>query len=360
VDDRTIARWRAHTMRLWGHSYPSAVAVVEGMLAVQGENPSQAAWAVSTRSATPDQAEYARAFDDGEILRIHVLRPTWHLVRPADIRWLLDVTRRGVRRSYDQGARELGLDTATRTRACELIASCLADGRARTRSELGEVLAASGLPGEGRALGNLVADAELEALICSGPLRDGQHTYALLADRAPDARKLDRDDALAELARRYVRSHGPVTDRDLAYWASLTMTDARAGLGSVADQLETFEHDGRTFWFGDAPPPGDAIVEPRAHLLQTLDECHNGVQDSRHVLDVANLRPPGRPASVGMVLVDQQFVGGMRRTVTDRTVRFDLEPLRDLTPDEVDAVHAAAVRYGAFLEREPEVRYPAE
>ncbi len=345
-------------MRLWGHTYPSAEAVVDGMLAVQGENPSQAAWAVATRTTSPDQAAYDRAFDAGEILRTHVLRPTWHLVRPADIRWLLDVTRRGVRRTYDQGARELGIDAATRTRACDVIASCLADGRARTRAELGEVLVGAGLPGEGRPLGVLLGDAELEALICSGPLRDGRHTHALLADRAPKARQLDRDAALAELALRYVRSHGPVTDRDLAYWASLTLTDARAGLAAVTDQLETFEHGDRTFWFHDPPPPGDVPAAPRAHLLQVLDEFHNGVQDSRDVLDVAGLRSPDRPATVGMVLVDQQMVGGMRRTVTDRTVRFDLELLRELTGDEVDAVHAAAARYGAFLDRESEVRYP--
>jgi hypothetical protein len=356
VDDRMIARWRAHTMRLWGHTYPSVEAVVEAMLAVQGENPSQAAWAVATRTTTPSQDAYDRAFDAGEVLRTHVLRPTWHLVRPADIRWLLEVTRPGVRRSYDQGLRDLGIDDAVVHRAREVLCDTLTDGRPRTRPELAAVLADAGLPSEGMALGHLLGDAELEALICSGPRRDGQQTYALLAHRAPEARRLDRDAALAELALRYVRSHGPVTDRDLAYWASLTLTDARAALASVADELDTFDHDGRTFWFHDPPPPADAELEPRAHLLQTLDELHNGVQDSRHVLDVAGLRPARRPASVGMVLLDAQFVGGMRRTVTDRKVRFDLQLLRDLDDDEVAAVDAAAARYGAFLDRDHEVR----
>lgn len=356
MDDRTIARWRAHTMRLWGHTYPSAEAVVDGMLAVQGENVSQAAWAVATRTTQPDQAAYDRAFDAGEILRTHVLRPTWHLVRPADIRWLLDVTRPGVRRSYSQIARDLDVDAATLGRGRDVIVDTLNDGRPRTRDELGEALVAAGLPGEGRQLGLLLGDAELEALICSGPRRDGEQTHALLVDRAPGSRQLDREDALAELALRYVRSHGPVTDRDLAYWASLKVTDARAGLADAADQLDRFEHEGRTFWFHDPPPSHDVTVEPRAHLLQTLDELHNGVQDSRDVLDVAGLRPRGRPASVGMVLVDHQIVGGMRRTVTERKVRFDLALLRELTGAEADEVHGAAARYGAFLDLEPELR----
>jgi hypothetical protein len=355
VDDASIARWRAHTMRLWGQTFPSAEAVVDGMLAVQGENPSQAAWAVATRTATPCQDTYDRAFDDGALLRTHVLRPTWHLVRPDDIRWLLDVTRPGIRRSYAQQQRSLGVEDATLHRARDLIVATLDDGQPRTRPELGKVLAAAGLPGEGSPLGLLLSDAELEALICSGPLRDGQHTHVMLEHRAPHARQLDRDAALAALALRYVRSHGPVTERDLAYWASLTLTDARAGLSAVADQLDTFVHDGRRFWFHDPPPPTDVPVEPRAHLLQTLDEIHNGVQDSRHVLDVARLRPAGRPVSVGMVLVDTQIVGGMRRTVADRRVRFDLQLLRDLDGDETAAVHDAAARYGAFLDREPVV-----
>jgi hypothetical protein len=356
VDDRSIARWRAHTMRLWGHTYPSVEAVVEGMLAVQGENPSQAAWAVATRTADPDQDAYDRAFDAGEVLRTHVLRPTWHLVRPADIRWLLDLTRPGVRRAFDQGLRDLGIDQVVVARAREVIVDTLSDGEPRTRPELAAVLAADGLPAEGMALGHLLGDAELEALICSGPRHDGHQTHALLADRAPDARQLDRDAALAELALRYVRSHGPVTDRDLAYWATLTLTDARAGLASVEHELETFDHDGRTFWFRDPPPPAHHALIPRAHLLQTLDELHNGVQDSRHVLDADALRTPGRPASVGMVLLDAQYLGGMRRTITPRKVRFDLQLLRDVADVEVAAITDAAARYGAFLGREHDVR----
>jgi hypothetical protein len=195
--------------------------------------------------------------------------------------------------------------------------------------------------------------AELTALICSGARReDGRHTYALLDDRAPQARRLDRAGALAELVLRYFTGHGPATERDLAYWATMTLTDVRAGLASVKGQLERLEHDGRTYWFGEPPPP-DGPLEPRGLLLQTLDEYHNGYQDSRYVLDADGIVPRGRAAPVGMVLVGGQMVGDMRRTVKPGSVRFDVGLFRPLTGDESDALHEAADRYGRFLGLDP-------
>ena len=102
----------------------------------------------------------------------------------------------------------------------------------------------------------------------------------------PEPRRLDRDEALAELARRYFTGHGPATEKDLAYWATLTVTDVRTGLAAVKDQLDHFEHEGRTYWHAPGDPPTDG-QEPRAHLLQVLDEMYRGYQDSRYVLDAA-------------------------------------------------------------------------
>ena len=160
---------------------------------------------------------------------------------------------------------------------------------------------------------------------------------------------------VAELARRYFTGHGPATERDLAYWASLTLTDVRAALAAVADRLESFEHDGRTYWYGQPPPSGDPL-EPRGHLLLVLDEFHNGYQDSRDALDADGIRPPGdRGANVGMALVDGQMVGDVRRTLRRATATFDVGLFRELGRDEADALHAAGARYGRFLNLDAEV-----
>jgi hypothetical protein len=178
-----------------------------------------------------------------------------------------------------------------------------------------------------------------------------------MASRVPEPRRLDREEALAEVARRYVVGHGPATERDLAYWATLTLGDARTGLAAVADELASFEHDGRTYWHAPHQEPPVGAQEPAGHLLQILDETYRGYQDSRMVLDAEGDVPGGRETTAGMALVDGQLVAGMKRTVNEKKVIFDLAPYRSPSEEERAALARAAARYGAFLGRDPEVRW---
>lgn len=351
LDDRAIARWRLRNQHLCGPGLASASEVVRWLVGVQAENHAQASWAVATRTTGLSQAEFARAFADGEILRTHVLRPTWHFVHPEDIRWLLELTRPRVVRTFRSLQRELGLDDGTLAAADDVIVRALHDGHHLTRAELGERLGHRGLPGSGRGLVVVVACAELDGLICSGTPSGKDHTYALLDERAPGARVMGRSDALAELAIRYFRGHGPATERDLAYWATLTLADVRAGVAAAGGQLDSFVHDGRTFLVADPVP--DARCEPRGHLLQIFDEFYRGYQDSRRVLDADGWVPPGRETSAGMAVVDGQMVGGMVRRIEADRVTFEVTLHRVLDDAALDALHAAAARYGRFLGREP-------
>ncbi len=350
MDDRAIAQWRAHTQRLSGQSYATPGAVVAGLLAVQSENHAQASWAVATRTMGVTEKEFARLFDDGAILRTHVLRPTWHYVRPDDIRWLLALTAPRVSRLTVRLRRELDLGEVEMERAQDTIVEALSGGHHLTRGAIGERLRDAGLPADSRRVGVIMMQAELSALV-SGALDVGEHTYALLDERASGSRRLDREEALAELVLRYFTGHGPATERDLAYWATLTLTDVRAGLAAVGDQLDHCVHEGRTYWFAE-PPPEDIDLDPRAHLLQILDEYHHGYQDSRFALDADGLVPQGRAATMGAALVDGQMLGDMRRTVRTDDVAFEVGLYRDLRADERDALQAAAERYAAFLGRE--------
>ncbi|MFN8078104.1 MAG: winged helix DNA-binding domain-containing protein [Kineosporiaceae bacterium] len=362
---RRIAVWRLHSQHLAGWRPPDPAATVRSLLAVQAENPAQSAWAVATRTAPSEsgdplrESDIGRALDAGEFLRTHVLRPTWHYVHADDIRWLVELTAPAVRRLFQQQQRTVGLDDATAHRAVDVVVEALAEGHL-TRPELGERLAAHHLPAAGQALMLIVGLAEQEALVCSGVQRgqgpSAKQTYALLDERAPNARRLGRDEALAELALRYLTSHGPATERDLAYWATLSLTDVRAGIAAASSQLDSFEYEGRTLWFAAADPALERS-SPRAHLLQLLDEYYRGYQDSRAMLDAAGLLTPGREPAVGMLVVDGQVLGRMRRSVQPRQVRFDVEPLRPLTDDELAATEQAAARYGAFLGRTPRLRF---
>jgi hypothetical protein len=194
----------------------------------------------------------------------------------------------------------------------------------------------------------LLGHAELNGLICSGSVVDGEHTYALMAERVPDPRRLTRDEALAEIALRYFTGHGPATERDLAYWATLTLTDVRAGLRQVRDRLASFQHDGRTYWHAPGDPPAGP-QDPAGHLLQVLDEMYRGYQDSRWVLDAAGQVPRGRETAIGMALVDSQLVAAMRRTITATQVQFALRQYAPLTPHQLDSIEQAAARYAGYL-----------
>jgi hypothetical protein len=351
-----IARWRLESQHLVAPYAVSASAVVSGLLAVQAENASQAAWAVACRTSHPDPADLAGLLDSGAVLRTHVLRPTWHFVPAVDAAWLIELTAPRVRPVVARQLTELhGLDDAAVERATAAVLEVLGETPDRTRDELAEALRERGFELKGQPLMHLLARAELDRLVCSGRPREGTHTYARFADRVAGAVRLDREEALGELALRYFTGHGPATERDLAYWATLTVTDVRRGLAVALDRLESFEHDGRTFWhaLGGRPPSGRQ--EPAGHLLQILDEMYRGYQDSRMVLDVAGAVPTGREMAIGMALVDGQMVASMRRTVGRRVV-FEVVPFRGtLTPREHEALKDAAARYGAFLGLEPEL-----
>jgi hypothetical protein len=347
--DLDIARWRLRSQHLVSPHALSAGEVVGSLLAVQAENPGQAAWAVACRTQNPDQEDLATLLDGGAVVRTHVLRPTWHFVRAEDVGWLLDLSGPRIRRVTGQQLREVhGLDERSIDLAVGAVTQALASRGHLTRPQLAEELRDRGIPGNGQMLMILLAHTELQGLICSGAVTDGQHTYALMDERVPTPRRLDRTEALAELALRYFTGHGPATERDLAYWATLTLTDVRAGLQQVRDRLDSFQHDGRTFWHapGDAP---SGPQKPAAHLLQVLDETYRGYQDSRWVLDAAGHVPRTRESAIGMALVDAQLLAAMRRTITSDNVQFDLRPYRTLTTPQVEALDRAATRYGDYL-----------
>jgi len=349
VRDLDIARWRLRSQHLVRPFAVSASEAIGSLLAVQAENPGQAAWAVASRTQKPDTAELATLLDDGAVLRTHVLRPTWHFVRADDLGWLLELTGPRVRRVTGQQLRNThGLDERSIDRAVAAVAQALASRGQLTRGQLGDELRERGVSGSGQLLMILLAHAELDGLICSGKTVGGEHTYALMNERVPAPRRLGRTEALAELALRYFTGHGPATERDLAYWATLTLTDVRAGLRQVRDRLDSFQHDGRTFWHaqGDAP---DGPHEPAGHLLQVLDEIYRGYQDSRWVLDAAGNVPRTRETLIGMALVDAQLLAAMRRTIAHDQVRFELRPYRTLTLPEIEALDRAASRYGEYL-----------
>jgi hypothetical protein len=356
ITSQQVAQWRLRSQHLVHPHASSAAAVVEHLLAVQAENPSQAAWAVACRTAHPDAGDLDALLADGAVVRTHVLRPTWHFVAARDIAWLLDLTAPRIRPLFVRQLTELGFEGSELERATPVVVEALQETPNQTRDEVGQSLRERGIELSGRTLMLLLGLLEIDRLICSGAPRDGAHTYAAFADRVLSPVRYDRDEALTELALRYFTGHGPATERDLAYWATLTVTDVRRGLAQLRDRLESFDHEGRTFWHAPGQEPPGGAQDPRGHLLQILDELYRGYQDSRMVLDVAGVVPKGRETSIGMALVDGQMVAAMKRKVA-RSVVFELSPYAgSLSSEQRTGLEAAASRYGRFVGLEHELR----
>jgi hypothetical protein len=269
-----------------------------------------------------------------------VLRPTWHFVTPADIRWLLALTGPRLNRSSLPYYNQLGLDGTILRRSRATIERALRDGTQLTRADLGSALRRAGIDAHGPALAMLMMNAELGGVVCSGARQGKQFTYALLEERAPRARTRTRDEALGELARRYFTSHGPATLRDFVWWSGLIVGDARRGIEIAGSALERRVVDDRTYWAAPATGPGARHVRA-AHLLPNYDEYVVAYRDRDAGFDVFG----------HSVIVGGRVTGSWTRTAGRDGVAVSVVSYRRLTPPDRRAIAAAAGRYGRFLKQ---------
>ncbi|MGH7528317.1 MAG: winged helix DNA-binding domain-containing protein, partial [Gemmatimonadales bacterium] len=292
--------------------------VVRWLGGVQSQDYPGAKWSLGQRARDASDSEVDQAFARGEILRTHVLRPTWHFVAPADIRWMLELTAPHVHALNAYSYRKCELDQAVLGRSQAVLARALEGGRQLTRPELATALRQAGIVAQGQRLAYIMMKAELDGLVCSGALRGKQHTYALLEERVPRSRARSRDEALAELALRFFTGHAPATLQHFGWWSGLSAKAARAGLAMIQQQLPSRLLDG-TQWFGlseRAPRRGP----PTAHLLPEYDEALVGYRDLG-VSDMprARRRKPRKGGFHRPVIIGGKRAGTWRRTIARGT-----------------------------------------
>jgi winged helix DNA-binding protein len=344
---------RLRNERLIGTPFRRAEDAVRHLGAVQAQDYAAAKWAIGQRVRNCADGDVQQAYIDGKILRTHVMRPTWHFVTPDDIRWLLALTAPRVRAAMAYYDRQLGLDAAAYRRSNRILERALRGGTHQTRTEIGKLLEASGVAASGQRLAHLVMRAELEALVCSGAMRGKQHTYALLDERAPDARMLPRDEALAELTLRYFTGHGPALPRDFAWWSGLTVADAKRGIDMNREHLSHESIDGKPYWFAPSTPP-PKIKDPTVHLLPNYDEYLIAFKD--HAASFAGPAPARSAALYDMlarhiVVINGMVVGGWRPVAEKDAVRIETKLLVPLGREQQAALRAQAERYGRFIGR---------
>lgn len=346
-----IAHRRLHNQHITQRTLATPQALVEWLGAVQSQDFAAAKWALGLRLHGVTDDDIEQAFTAGAILRTHVMRPTWHFVSPADIRWLLALTAPRVHAASAYYHRKLELDDVVFRCTNAVLANALQGGKQLTRDELASALQQAGIATDGeQRVTYIMMQAELDGIICSGARRGKQFTYALLAERAPHARSLDRDEALAELTQRYFTSHGPATIQDFVWWSGLTVADVKAGSAMVTSHLLHETINGQMYWFSPSTPPEQDLSQA-AYLLPNYDEYTVGYTDRGAIFDVLHtnkLDPRGGLLTNTMVL-DGQVIGTWKRTFKKNTVVIAATPFVPLSNTEADAVKASANRYGEFL-----------
>ncbi len=351
MTNSTIAHQRLHNQHLAGASFEKPQDAVRWLGAVQSQDYPGAKWAIAQRTKTTTDAELDRLFNDGTILRTHVLRPTWHFVMPADVRWMLKLTAPRVNAFNAYYYRKFKLDDAVFRRSNAALRKALRGGKQLTRTELAQVLQGAGIAASGLRLAYLIMRAELDATVCSGALRGKQFTYALLDDRVPRSEALKRDEALAKLAKRYFTSHGPALLRDYAWWSGLTVADAKAGIEMAGPHLARETADGKTYWFA-ASATATRNGTPTVHLLPNYDEYLVAYKDHSPSFDSSLVKGTRRKDDVlaaHIIVLNGQVIGGWRRTIKGDEVTIKTKLLVRLSEAEQATLRLASERYGQFL-----------
>jgi winged helix DNA-binding protein len=326
--------------------------VVALLGAVQAQDYGAAKWGLAQRTRRATDADIESEIADGAIVRTHVLRPTWHFVAAVDIHWMLALSAPRVHAANAYSYRELELDEPVFKRSRTALITALQGGKQLTRDELGKVLERARVPvKDPRRLAYSMMRAELDGVICSGGRRGKQFTYALLEERVPRAKTLDRDEALYELAKRYFSTRGPATADDFAWWSGLTKADSKRAAESAAPELHHAIIDGRSYW-SSAPVRFAKRRTPTAHLLPNYDEYFIGFRDRSAFgerLRAAGIEARTDALSGHILTINGQIVGGWGRTFRGRKAVVHLKQLQVLTAPEYRAAGAAAKRLGEFL-----------
>jgi hypothetical protein len=215
MTSRNIANHRLVTQRIAGSHQRIAgsgvtgpVESVQWMGCIQAQDFAQAKWAIGLRSEDITEAAIDRDFNEGKILRTHILRPTWHFVLPQDIGWMLRLTAPKIK-AFNKGLhRKLGIDEAILKRSRAILLKALTGDKQLTREQLVQLLKKGRINTDDIRITFLLMDAELDGLICSGARQGRQFTYALLQERAPGLRYLEEDEAIGELTRRILPAGG--------------------------------------------------------------------------------------------------------------------------------------------------------
>lgn len=351
----TLVATRLQAQLLHKPAFNTAPEVVKHFGAMQAQDYPMSLFAVGVRlpGSTHDQIE--QALDDGQIIRTHVLRPTWHLAPAEDIGWMLELTGENILRQMKSMNAKLGLDAKVFTKSADIIMKAVSAGQHKMRDELTAILNEHGIRTDQYRGLHLLAYAELQGIVCSGVRKGKHHTYALMAERVLHPNRLMREEALFELALRYFTSHGPATLRDFIWWSGLLVAEAKTAVALTEKDLVHKTIDGEVYYWKEAE---HALTDGKVMLLPYFDEYLIAYKNRRAAIDEKHM--PHAFTSNGifkpLIVSGGEVVGVWKRTEKKNHVEIEPMFLQKVSKAVERDTISAAERFGLFLGKEVSVR----
>lgn len=284
MDLKDIIRIRLFNQQISSSKFKTVKEIAGWMGAMQAQDFSMAKLALGTRLPGSTEKEIESAYSNGDIIRTHVLRPTWHFILPEDLNWMRKLTSPRIKSALKSGDIGLGITGAVLNKSYKIVEAALAKGEHLTREELIEELKRNKIETRVNRGWHILVNAELDGLICSGKLKSGNATFAMIDERVPRAREFTFEESLALIAKKYFNSHGPASLEDFSWWSGLSKTESKAALELIKSKLISETIDGKTFWFaGSISIPSHGKID--AYLLPAFDEFIISYKDRSILLD---------------------------------------------------------------------------
>lgn len=344
---------RLRTQHIVDPSFKTPAELLGYMGIMQAQDPLMVKWAMGLRLPHLKETDIEEAYRKGDVLRTHVIRPTWHLVSPQDIYWMLDLSRKRILSAMNPMIRQLQLDEKIFFRCNRIFEKALGGGKHLTREALCDLLEKDGIQVNEYRSGQILCYAEIHGVLCSGPIEDKKHTYALLEERVPQAIRLDKEEAVSRLASTYFRSHGPASVADFCWWSGLSLGEARKGLESVKKELRSLDIDGNTYWFAEesrAPKAEKAGVA----LLPAFDEYMISYKDRSAMLPKAHYAKAvsGNGIFWPVILSEGRVIGTWKREIKKNDILVTAMYFKEAGKSLHTATERAVSRLGHFLSKE--------
>lgn len=344
-----LVRYRLINQQIAGTTFKKPSDIAGWMVAMQAQEYALAKWAIGLRLPGVNEADVDKAFNSGAILRTHLMRPTWHFVTPADIRWMLALTAPRVNAINAYMYRQLELDDKLFRRSNAVLEKVLTGGKHLTRVALKAALEKVRIEADGLRLGYIMMRAELDAIICSGPRQGKQFTYALLEERVPAAKPLSSEEALATLSKRYIYSRGPATSKDFAAWSGLSAAQVKAGLALVKENLTEEKFDGENYYFR-SPGSADKKTEDSIYLLPIYDEYIMSYKNKSAIFnDFRKISPEPKLVFDQTIIAGGQIAGTWRRTANPKSIDLAYELFKPFNRKHSKAFNDTVDRFSAFM-----------